>query len=125
MTAAVIVAFLALIIGIPTGIGRRNARVMTDGLRQPDRCGITPPGRLIDSALEALWPSPEKRRAQAIAPLMACPLGGECSRSCDRTQGGCDHIWGPADEHTRRRCAVTPPSTRRPRFGSSHRASWT
>ena len=47
MTAVVIVAFLAIVLGIPTWLGLRSGHALTAGTH-PDRCGITPPGRLID-----------------------------------------------------------------------------
>lgn len=50
MTGVVITAFLAIVLGIPTWLGLRQAASMTDGLKQPDRCGVTPPGRLIDGS---------------------------------------------------------------------------
>lgn len=47
MTSAVIVVFLAVVLGIPAWLGLRSSRSLTDGLSRPDRCGVTPPGRLI------------------------------------------------------------------------------
>lgn len=47
-TAVVIVAFLSVVLGVPTWLGLRNARSMTTRLNRPDRCGVTVPGRLID-----------------------------------------------------------------------------
>ena len=47
MTGTVITIFLAIVLGIPTWLGLRQARYMTDELNRPNRCGVTPPGRLV------------------------------------------------------------------------------
>ena len=47
MTVVVLILFLAVVLGIPTWLGLRSGRALTAGTH-PDRCGTTPPGRLID-----------------------------------------------------------------------------